>query len=88
MQTLSRLVFCAELAMHGLFYFTSGVFVSQGITIYLCNHQIIYLFACHFARACYYFNPFVPRIIRLWNTLPPSITNNCITSLLTYKSNL
>ena len=65
--------------VHGLFYFPRGVFCyhnAQKVTHSLNPHS----FVCPLAHTCYYYNSYVPRTIRLWNSLPISLTNNTLTS--------
>ena len=73
--------------VHGMFYFPSVVFVRQDTHRFtrLSHHPS---FVCPYARTCYYFNSFVPRTVRLWNTLPTPIVNNPTTSLYSFKSSL
>ena len=42
-------------------------------------------YICPFARTCSYFNSFVPRTIRYWNTLPSSVTTS-VTDLFFTRS--
>ena len=79
--------------VHGMFYFPSAVFVRQDTHRFTrSSHHPS--FVCPYARTCYYFNSFVPRTVRLWNTLPtpivnnPSIVSNPTTSLYSFKSSL
>ena len=65
--------------VHSLLYFLGGVFCyhnAQRVTRSLNPHS----FVCPFARTCYYYNSYVPRTIRLWNSLPISLTNNTLLS--------
>ena len=71
--------------VHGLFYFPNNVFPH-------CNsHRVTrssnpQTFICLFARTN---NSYVPRSIRLWNSLPMSITdNNSLTSVSSFKLSL
>ena len=79
--------------VHGMFYFPSAVFVRQD-THRFTRSSYHPSFVCPYARTCYYFNSFVPRTVRLWNTLPtpitnnPSIVNNPTTSMYSFKSSL
>ena len=68
--------------VHGLFYFPENIFFHH-------NNQRVtrslnpYSFVCPFARTCYYYNSYIPRTIRLWNSyyLPHSLI---ILSLILY----
>ena len=74
--------------VHGLFYFPENVFChldAQRVTRSLNPHS----FVCPYAHTCYYYNSYVPRTVRLWNSLPISLTNNTlISSVPSFKSNI
>ena len=55
--------------VHGMFHFPSAVFVRLD-TCRFTRSSYHPSFVCPYARTCYYFNSFVPRTVRLWNTLP------------------
>jgi len=60
--------------INGLFHFPDDIFVPQTSNIYTrsSNSQT---YTCPFAHTCSYFNSFVPRTIRAWNSLPLSVTS-------------
>ena len=74
--------------VHGLFYFPGGVFCyhnAQRVTRSLNPYSFVY----PFVRTCYYYNSYVLRTIRLWNSLPISLTSNTfISSVSSLNTNI
>ena len=74
--------------IHGLFHFPDNIYCHNDVQR-VTRSSNPHSFICPFARTCYYYNSYVPRSIRLWNSLPTSLTNNTvISSISLFKSNI
>ena len=71
--------------INGLFHLPDDILVPQTSNIYTrsSNSQT---YTCPFAHTCSYFNSFVPRTIRAWNSLTLTVTST--NSLASFKLGL
>ena len=71
--------------VHGFFYFPSGVFVEQAPR--LTRSQSRKLFVCPYAHTSSFYNSFVPRTVRNWNTFTAHVPLSFCSSVSSFKTN-